>query len=87
MNMIEYEIEQYKGYKFEEKLNFHLVLSESLAKRHWRYGCLRQYRPLQNLISQIELKKDLFFKIPQFPTKIKWGLEIIASIHVFNIDA
>ena len=28
MRMIEYEIKQYKNYKFEEKLNFYLVLSE-----------------------------------------------------------
>ena len=33
MSMIEYEIELYKEYKFEEKIDFHLVLSELLAKQ------------------------------------------------------
>ena len=41
MRMIEYEIKQYKDYKFEEKINFY-VLSELLAKQHCRYSLLRQ---------------------------------------------
>ena len=34
MSMIEYEIEQYNGYKFVEKSNFHKVPSELQAKWH-----------------------------------------------------
>ena len=36
-SMIEYETEQYRGYKFEQKLNFHLVPSELLAKKQSQY--------------------------------------------------
>ena len=35
IRMMEYEIEWYEEYKFEEKLNFHQVLSELLAKQYW----------------------------------------------------
>ena len=33
MSMMKYEFEQYKDCKFEEKINFHLVLSELPAKQ------------------------------------------------------
>ena len=33
MNMKKYEFEKYKDCKFEEKVNFHLVLSELPAKQ------------------------------------------------------